>query len=167
MAPTWSEDGTKLLFRLDMSLQHDILSILDLASGKTEPVPGSEHRFNQRWSPDGKWIAATPTNKSGLDVFNVARREWTSLSGLSADYLNWSHDSDYVYFCTQLGSGEEAIYRVSLASHKADRVTTLVGAPRAFNDIYSQWVGLAPDNSPLILRSADLQQIYTLSFSGH
>jgi hypothetical protein len=38
---------------------------------------------------------------------------------------------------------------------------------RAFNDIYSQWTGLAADDSPTILRGADLQRIYLLSLSGN
>lgn len=167
VAPTWSPDGTKLLFRLDLAVQRNVLAILDITSGKTEQVPGSEQKFNQRWSPDGKWIVATPKSQNGLYLFNLARREWMPLAGMRADYPSWSRDSDYVYFCTHLDSGEEAIYRVPMASRKPERVTTLVGTERAFNSIYNQWVGLAPDNSPMILRSADLQQIYLLSLAGN
>ena len=45
-------------------------------------------------------------------------------------------------------------------------MASLAGATRVFNEIYGQWLGLGPDDSPLILRSAGLQQIYLLSFAG-
>jgi Tol biopolymer transport system component len=152
VAPAWSPDGARLLFRLDRAVQRNLPQILDLPSGKIEDVPDSEQKLNQRWSPDGKRIAA--------------KGVWTTLTQMRVDYPNWSRNSDYVYFSTRFESGEEAIYRVSLASRNTERVTSLVGTPRAFNEIYNQWVGLAPDDSPLILRSADLQQIYLLSFAG-
>jgi Tol biopolymer transport system component len=166
VAPTWSPDGTKLLFRLDLSVLRHVLAIQDLAVAKSEHVPGSEQKFNQRWSPDGKWIIATPYTQDRIDLFDVRRGEWTRLSDMRADYPNWSHDGEYVYFYTSLDSGEEAIYRVSLKSRKTGRVASLVGYTRAFDDLYSQWVGLAADDSPMILRSTGYQRIYRLSFSG-
>ena len=166
VAPTWSPDGTRLLFRFDPPGQRNVLQILDLRSGSIETVPKSEDRFNQRWSPDGKWIAATPNDEKGLDIFDLERREWTNLTQMRADDPNWSSNGDWIYFCTRSENDEEAIYRVSLSSRKAERVTSLAGTPRAFNEIYTQWVGLAPDDSPVLLRSADLRQIYLLSFGS-
>ena len=52
----------------------------------------------------------------------------------------------------------------SIAAPKV--VTSLAGTRRAMNEMYTQWSGLAPDDSPLILKSADLQQIYLLSLGG-
>ncbi len=123
LAPTWSPDGRRVLFRFDSAIQRDVLQILDLGTGRIESVTGSEHKFNQRWSPDGKWIAATPNNEKGLYVFNLERHEWTMLTNLRADYPNWSRRSDSVYFVTHLDTGEEAVYRVSLSSRKTERVT--------------------------------------------
>ena len=122
--------------------------------------------YNQRWSPDGQWIVATPITNAGLYLFNLARREWTVLTTMQADYPNWSRGSDSVLFCSQLPGGEQAIYRVSLQSRKVTLVSSLIGTPRAWNEIYSRWVGIGPDDSPLVLRSADLQRIYLLSFTS-
>jgi Tol biopolymer transport system component/DNA-binding winged helix-turn-helix (wHTH) protein len=167
VAPTWSPDGAKLLFRLDLAVDRNVLAVLEVASGRLERIPGSEQKFNQRWSPDGRWIAATPNSNRGLEVYDIARREWRSLTAMNADYPNWSHDSKFLYFCSELGGGEEAIYRVSRISNKVERVTSLLGTQRAFDEVYSQWMGLAPDHSPLILKSSDLQRIYLVSFSGN
>jgi Tol biopolymer transport system component len=85
---------------------------------------------------------------------------------MRADYPNWSHDSSFVYFVKRIENEEDTVYRVSLNSRKPERVASLVGTPRVINEVYTQWVGLAPDGSPLLLRSADLRQIYLLSFTG-
>jgi Tol biopolymer transport system component len=150
-------------FRTDRKTQPNILQILELQSGAIETVPESEGKFNQRWSPDGKWIAATPNDCRGLGIFSLERREWTILTGMRADYPSWSHNSDYLYFWTALDSGEEAIYRVSLASRKTERVASLAGARRAVDEVYGRWTGLAPDDSPLILRSTEFRQIFLLT----
>ncbi len=131
--------------------------------GTVEVIPGSTDRFNQRWSPDGKWIAATPNSEKGLDVSHVERREWVHLTSMTADYPDWSRSGDAIYFCGHEENGDEAIYRVALQSRKVERVASLVGTARASDELYTQWVGLAPDDSPLLLRNADLQQIYLLS----
>ncbi len=162
VGPKWSPDSRRLLFRFDPAVYGNHLRILDLSSGKVEIVPGSENRFNQRWSPDGRWILATPNNEKGLDLFDVEQRTWTNLTSMTADYPEWSRNGKYVYFCTRAGN-DDAIYRIALDSRKPELVATLVGTPRAYDELYTQWVGLAPDDSPILLRSADLQQIYLLS----
>ncbi len=61
-------------------------------------------------------------------------------------------------------AGRTGIYRISLATKRPEFLASLANVDRAMNEVYSQWCGLAPDGSPLILRAADLQQIYALSF---
>jgi Tol biopolymer transport system component len=166
VAPTWSPDGSRLLFRLDQAGKRNVLQIVDVSTGVAETVRNSVEKFNQRWSPDGKFIAATPNDEKGLYVFDLERREWSALTAMRADYPNWSHDGQAIYFCSYLENGEEGIFRVSLGTRKVELVTSLAGTRRALNEMYTQWSGLAPDDSPLILKSADLQQIYLLSLGG-
>jgi Tol biopolymer transport system component len=164
VAPTWSPDSRRLLFRLDRGIQNNVLQILDLSSGQVETVPDSYQKSNQRWSPDGKWLAATPNDQNGLAVFNLRSRQWTLLSTMQADYPAWSRNSDFVYFCTRFESGAEVIYRVSVASRKGEPVADLAGTTRVIDETYGSWAGLGPDDSPLVTRSADQKQIYLLSF---
>ena len=164
VAPTWSPDGSRLLFRYDQpgsdtSFQNNILEIVDLQSRHTSTVPGSEKKFNQRWSPDGRWIIATPNSGRELDAFEIASGQWTVLVKMEAGYPEWSADSRFVYFC-----GTRAIYRVSMATRRAELVASLEHIDRAFDEVWSQWSGLTPKGEPLILKSTDLQQIYALSF---
>jgi Tol biopolymer transport system component len=165
LAPTWSADGKKLLFRLDRSIDRHILRILDLESGNIEPVPDSEQKICQRWSRDGKWIAAIPADRKGIEVFNVESRQWTTLTTIYSDFPSWSRNSDWIYFVTRTERGDEAIVRVSLKTHRTEEVASLAGTVRAFNETFGRWAGLTPDDSPLILKSSDLQQIYLLSIN--
>jgi Tol biopolymer transport system component/DNA-binding winged helix-turn-helix (wHTH) protein len=164
VAPTWSPDGSRLLLRYDQpgsdtAFQNDILEIVDWPSHRITTVPGSAKKFNQRWSPDGKWIIATPNSGKEIDAFELATGQWTVLAKVDAGYPEWSPDSKFVYFC-----GASSIYRLALATRRTELVASLEHIDRAMDEVWSQWSGLAPDGSPLILKSADLQQIYSLSF---
>jgi Tol biopolymer transport system component len=175
VAPTWSPEGTRLLIRGDRhrhaggtqtAFQDNVLQIVDVATRQITIVPRSSEKFNQRWSPDGKWIVATPNNESELDLFDVAAGRWSVLAEIRADYPSWSADSKFVYFVNV--SAHSAIYRVAMDGRKDGKRPELFASldrvDRAMDELYSQWCGLTPDGAPLILRSADLQNIYALSF---
>jgi Tol biopolymer transport system component len=105
VAPTWSPDGSRLLIRCDQPglnavavFQNDILEIVNVNSHQAATIPDSAKRFNQRWSPDGKWIVATPNNESEIEMFEVASNRWTVLAKMHADYPSWPADSQFVYF---------------------------------------------------------------------
>ena len=107
VAPTWSPDGTRLLYRRDLPsngesvLGNNSLAIFNLLTGIETAVPGSQHRFNQRWSPDGQSIAATPNDESELDVYSLAAGQWRTVAHRVADYPAWSSDSQYLYFVSR------------------------------------------------------------------
>ena len=147
------------------AFQNNVLEIVDVAAHQAVAVPGSAEKFNQRWSPDGKWIVATPNNESELDLFDVAAGRWSVLASMRADYPSWSADSKFVYFVSV--ADHSAIYRVSPESRRPELVASLDHVDRAMDELYSQWCGLTPDGAPLILKSADLQNIYALSFKPH
>ena len=169
VAPTWSPDGTHLLIRADhhadatqTAFQNNVLEIVDVAARKSVTVPGSTEKFNQRWSPDGKWIVATPNNMDEVDLFDVVAGRWSVLTQMRADYPSWSTDSKYVYFVNV--SGQSGIYRVAVDTGKPEMIASLDHVDRAMDELYSQWCGVTPDGAPLIVKSADLQNIYALSF---
>ena len=164
----WSSDGTRILFRFDRiegqtGVQNNELRILDLNTGRAESIAGSHQKFNQRWSPDGRWIVATPNNEKELDLYDVSSGRWSVLVNMIADYPYWSTDSRYIYYCTHTQAGA-GVYRAGLESHKPEFVASLTNSARIIDEMWGQWLGLTPDGEPLILRTADLQQIYLLSF---
>jgi WD40-like Beta Propeller Repeat len=102
--------------------------------------------FAPRWSPDGQYILGMPADSSGLMLFDFKSGKWSDLFKGLVEYPCWSRDSRYVYFLSLASADNEAIERMAMPSGKIDEVVSLKGAPRT--GYYSDWLGLAPDDSP-------------------
>jgi hypothetical protein len=122
-------------------------------------VPGLERLFSPHWSPDGRYIAALRTDGLGSMLFDFKTRKWTKLESIDAGFPNWSRDSNYLYF---LSSGSDAaIYRVRISDRKLEKIVSLRGIRLTIGEV-GTWCGLAPDDSPLVLRDVGSQEIYAL-----
>ncbi|MDE3198237.1 MAG: PD40 domain-containing protein, partial [Acidobacteriota bacterium] len=166
VAPTWSPDSAQLLIRSDRPgtlLYNNVLQIVDLRTRRLTTIPDSTLRFNQRWSPDGNFIAATPNDESELDLFDLRSGRWSVLAKMRADYPNWTPDGKYIYFVSNADAAS-SIYRVSLESRQPELIASLAQTERAIDDVWGQWAGVTPDGAPLVMENADLQQIYMLTF---
>jgi hypothetical protein len=53
------------------------------------------------------------------------------------------------------------VFSVRIADRKLEEIESLKDAHRA-TGFFGSWLGLAPDDSPLILRDAATQEIYAL-----
>jgi len=163
--PSWSPDGNSLAFGGQAVAEKDAASInairlLDLRTRKVTVVPGSNGLWSPRWSPRGDRLLAMSNDGNELFVYNFATREWTQVAKASIGYPSWSHNGDYIYFLNHLAGGDQ-IFRVSVASHKLEEVVDLKnfhGAPF----LVGYWMGLAPDDSPLMVRDAGTWDFYAL-----
>ena len=118
--------------------------------------------FSPRWSPDGKYIAAITTDSQKLVIFDRATQQWADLVSMPIGYPSWSHDGQYVYFDTTL-TEDPALYRVRISDRKLERLVALTGSQRFWGQ-FGSWTGLAPDDSPLIVRDTSSQEIYALDW---
>ena len=66
----------------------------------TSALPGSEGLLSPRWSPDGRYIAATTMDSQKLLLFDTGTKKWNELAHVAVGYLCWSKDSKYLYFDT-------------------------------------------------------------------
>jgi hypothetical protein len=78
---------------------------------------------------------------------------------MRAAFPNWSRDGKYIYFHS-FGS-DAALCRVRVTDHNLERIASLKGIRLTIPPI-GTWCGLAPDDSPLVLRDVGTQEIYAL-----
>jgi Tol biopolymer transport system component len=166
--PEWSPDGNQLLFGLSPAPTSEpvALHLLDLRTNQVSTIPDSEGLRSPRWSHDGRYIAvlADQDRKLVLFDFKTHRRAElaTSLPGLGSQ--NWSRDGTSIYFWYVPTEGQAGIYRVRLSDRKLDRIVSdkevgrIWGAPA--------WVGLAPDDSPLVMRDKSLHEIHAFDWEA-
>jgi len=164
--PQWSPDGNRVLFGrwvLAVAKKPFALHLLDLRTNQVATLPGSEGLRSPRWSPDGRYVAAFGANDTKLMLFDFNTQKWEQLAGGVLGYENWSKDGRCVYY-QSYSEGAPGIFRVGIHDHKVERVAGL--EEFQFTGDPSEWVGLAPDDSPLMLRDTSIQEIYALDWEA-
>jgi dipeptidyl aminopeptidase/acylaminoacyl peptidase len=157
--PYWSPDGNSLIFGGLYASASAGIRILDLKTHVLTTLPGSEELFSPRWSPDGKYIAAIRWNSQSLLLFDQSKQKWTEvIKGRNVSFPNWSKDGRYIYFLSW--PENPAVVRMRLSDFVQERVVDLKDFhPTGYWD---DWVGLDPNDAPLLLRDTGLQDVYAL-----
>ena len=161
--PSWSPDGNRILFDEILSDGSRTLKVLDLRAHRVVPVPGSNGYTGSNWSPDGRHIVAMTRDAMRLVLFDFETGKWSDLlAGIPVTYHNWSHDGQYVYFARI--PENPAILRIRISDRKVEQVADLKG----FNPIglWGFWLGLDPEDNPLMLRDAGTQDVYSLDWNS-
>ena len=162
-APTWSPDSSQVAFggmtqpsaRTRGPL---VIHILNLRTHQLSVLPGSEGLWTARWSPDGRYIAALTEDSRNLMLFDFRTTRWVKLATLpNIPDLVWSRHEEAVYFNGNVTAGDRALFRMKVPNGQLERLASLRG--RAEGD----WLGLTPDDSPLITRSIGAREIYSLA----
>jgi eukaryotic-like serine/threonine-protein kinase len=162
--PSWSPDGGRLVFGSakgdETSLTSLVIRLLDRSTGEVSDLPGSEGLFSPRFSPDGRQVVALSSDSLRLMLFDFGAGKWTELYAGRLGYPSWSRDGRYVYFDT----GAD-VRRVRIADAHVEVVASLAGVGRVFS-LVGQWLGLAPDDSLLVLRDVGTHEIYALDWDA-
>lgn len=166
--PGWSPDGKSIVLTLKAVAAQSLhqerpgLAIYDLETRRASLLPDAGQLFAPSWSPDGRYIAAITNDSLKLVLFDRVSQHWQDLVSLPIGYLSWSHNGQYVYFDTTL-TEDAALFRLRISDHKLERLLSLKGLRRYFGP-FGSWTGLAPDDSPLLVRDISSQEIYALDW---
>ncbi len=168
--PTWTPDGKAIVFAGMPWLEYGRsqganVHIVDLSQGRVSDVPGSEDLFSPRCSPDGRYIAALSADSSRMLLYDFAKQKWSELARSLFAYENWARDSKHLYAEDYADSTDDFV-RVNVADGKMERLFSIKDVPRGF-DPWEFWVGVAPDDSPLLMRDRSTEEIYSLEVKFH
>jgi Tol biopolymer transport system component len=163
--PQWMPDGGSIIFGRwafaeSPGAQVDICA-LDLQTNQVRALPGSRDLWSPRVSPDGRWITASARNQSKLMLADTKSWQWTELAPLDAGFPNWTRDSSAVWFSSPRGR-DIGLFRADVRSRRAEHMSTL---DLRLTGSVGRWIGLAPDNQPLVLRNAGSQEIYAIDWA--
>ncbi len=161
--PNWSPDGKTLLFEQGRPNGTRTLEFLELQTNRVTPVPGVDDYTSPRWSPDGRFIVAMTRNALKLVLFDFKTRKWSELfEGMAFGFPNWSRDGQYVYFVRF--PEKAAVLRVRISDRKLEQIVDL----KDFipTGVFGVWLSLDPDDSPLMLREAGTQDVYSLDWEA-
>jgi eukaryotic-like serine/threonine-protein kinase len=158
--PDWSPDGNKIIFGSVPADKDSALRVLDLNTHHVSALPGSRGLFSPRWSPDGRYIVAMPADSLSLVLFDFQTQKWSPLARARAAFPNWSKDGLYVYFLRWLDN--PAVLRVGIGNREVEPVSDLNDLPVTGN--IGPWLGLGPDDSPLLLKDVGTQDVYALDW---
>jgi Tol biopolymer transport system component len=162
-APTWSPDSSQIAFGgmtqpPERTSGQLVIHIFNLKTGQLSQVPGSEGLWTARWSPDGRYISALTEDSCNLLLFDFRTRRWVKLATMAKiPDVVWSRHEQAVYFNGEPIAGDRAVFRVRIPSGRLERLASLAGRTD------SDWLGLTPDDSPLIARPNQMLEIYTLT----
>jgi Tol biopolymer transport system component len=137
------------------------LHVFDLKTGKAAALPGTKGLWTARPSPTGRYIAAQTNDKRTLMLYDRRTGGLTELfrspEGTLGDNPTWSRDGAYIYMDVPYARNP-SVYRIRIADRKVERIASLTGIQRVVEGI-GLWMGLAPDDSLMILRQVDGSEI--------
>ena len=156
---TWSPDGNTVVFdRVVGTNRQRAIQLLKLDTRQTTQLPASEGLYSARWSPEGRFVAALRLETQALVLYDFTTQKWRELSKMPTAYPSWSGGGKYLYFYSK-----DQVFRLSISDGKLELVADLKGFRRASGSAGS-WMGLTPDDAPLMLRDVGTQDIYALEW---
>jgi hypothetical protein len=106
---------------------------------------------------------ALTTDALKMVLFDFETRKWSDLlAGVPMTNHNWSRDGKYVYFVRV--PDNPAVLRIRISDRKLEQVVDLKGFTPT--GLWGIWLGLDPDDSPLMLKNTGTEDVYSLDWTA-
>jgi Tol biopolymer transport system component len=167
MDPDWLDENSLVFGNLAPFSQPGTphpagIHVLDLKAHKVSILRGSEGLWAPRVSPDGHYVVAQSEEGSRLMLLDLTTHKTVQLASADqAGWPEWSRDSKYVFFFNWRSGERPGIFRVRVSDRHLLEIASLNDI-QLVGGVSGEWHGLAPDNSPLLLRDIGTQEIYAL-----
>jgi len=136
------------------------IRFLDLATHQVTTLPGSQGMYSSRWSLDGRYLCAFSADATRFLVFDFQTQKWSEMAKGSFGFPSWSKDGQYLQLLDF--TGKMSVISIHLRDAAIERLVDLKDFSEAGH--WGTWLGIAPDDSPLLLRVAGSQDIYALDW---
>lgn len=164
--PTWTPDGKSIIFEESDGTGHIAIYRSNLETGNVFSIPYSDGLSSPRMSPDGRYICAIAGDYAKLVLFDSQNNQWSNLAeGEQFGFNEWSHDGKYIYLRENWGGAGELV-RVRIKDRMVEHILSLKDFPQR-EDGFALWIGLTPDDAPLLMRDRGVEEIYALDLTFH
>jgi len=163
-APSWSPDGNFLVCGNYTEIDHPRAQLLDLRTGQSSVVPGSQDLTGAQWVGENT-LVASDTTLASLKLYDFKTQRWSTLveGTKPGSVINWSHSPDYQYLYYTTGGVDPKVMRVHFPDLKNETIASLKDLRLAPGPDENTQISVAPDNSPVFTHDIGTQEIYALS----
>jgi len=156
--PSWAADGKSIVFGRSVTEADRGIQTIVLTTHSLSTLPGSEGLFSPRLSPDGHYVAAFPADASTLMLFDFGSGQWAGNGQGPFEFNIWSRDGKTIYLLQAAG---KEIVRFDVARQQFEHVVSL----RHLEQGNREWIGLAEDDSPLLVLDKSVSDVYRLDLA--
>jgi Tol biopolymer transport system component len=166
--PVWAPDGKRIAYGRHALIGEEALAIkiLNVETRQITTLPGSENLYSPRWSPDGRYLVASPQDSKRLLIYDFKTQQWSNwlTEEGAVGFINWSRDSKYLYY-DSIFTEHASFRRIRVGSSRSELVADLKNIRRYAGPVAGWWSGIAPDGSPLFSRDLSTDEIYALDLN--
>jgi len=170
-AGAWFPDGNSIIFGRHRGCPLDdssCLSIyrLNLTTHQESKIAGSDRMIAARLSHNGRYLTAgaADQNEGTVMLYDFQAQRWTKLAKASGS-VAWSHDSKSIVVRVKQENQPAELIRISVPDGRVTHLLNLKDL--TFGGLWTDWVTLLPDDSPLLMLDRSTEEIYRLDLQYH